>query len=78
MMRKNGGRNKFILDLELLNTHNSKGCMACGQKFSLGETVVLACGPWDEGPQLIHENEAVFDKKSLTYVERGCYVSGKF
>ena len=71
-------KNKFIMDLELLNTYNEKGCPACGKKFSLGETVVVACGPWENGAQVIHENEAVFDRSSQSYVERGCFKEGKF
>jgi len=78
MANKKKGPNKFILDLEMLNTYNSEGCLACGQKFSLGETVVAACGPWGDGRKMIHENEAVYDKKSEAYVERGCYKNGKF
>ena len=29
-----------IIDLEKLNTLNSEGCISCGRKFTLGETVV--------------------------------------
>ena len=68
---------KFIMDLEMLNTGNEKGCIACGKKFSLGDTVVLACGAWEGGAKIIHENEAVFDKKTGDYVERNCYTAGR-
>ena len=44
---------KTIMDLEKLNTYNAEGCGACGRKFTLGETVVLACGFW-EGVKYIH------------------------
>ena len=68
---------KFIMDLEMLNTGNEKGCIACGKKFSLGDTVVLACGAWEGGVKIIHENEAIFDKKTGGYVERKCYAAGR-
>ena len=63
----------FIMDLELLNRHNSEGCPACGHKFTLGDPVVVACGAWEGGPKIIHENEAVFDPATGEYVERRCY-----
>ncbi len=66
---------KTIIDLEKLNTLNSEGCAACHQKFTLGEPVVLACGAWEGGPKWIHENEAVFDRRTSSYVERRCYDS---
>ncbi len=68
---------KFIIDLEKINTLNAEGCPACGNKFVLGETVVYACGAWEGGPKLIHENEAVFDKRTLSYFERRCYEARK-
>jgi hypothetical protein len=70
-------RNTFIIDLEKLNSLNAEGCAACGRKFTLGETVVKACGAWDGPPKLIHENEAVWDNSSATYIERRCYDSRK-
>jgi hypothetical protein len=42
-------RNKFIVDLNILNSHNATGCGACGGKFNLGETVVMAYGGWQGG-----------------------------
>jgi hypothetical protein len=51
--------------------------VACGRKFALGEPVVLACGAWEGEPKYIHENEAVFDKATATYIERRCYESRK-
>lgn len=67
---------KYIVDLALLNTHNEKGCEACNRKFNLGEMVVLACGGWPgDCARLIHENEAVFDRKTSTYYERTYYHS---
>ncbi len=69
--------NTFIIDLEKLNSLNAEGCAACGRKFTLGETVVKACGAWDGPPKLIHENEAVWDNSSATYIERRCHDSRK-
>lgn len=71
----NTGEQKILLDLERVNTLNSEGCLACGNKFALGETAVLACGSW-EGLRYIHENEAVFDKKTNCYHERKSYQRG--
>ena len=68
---------KIIMDLEALNTTNAQGCPACGRKFSLGDTAVLACGAWGSVPRYIHENEAVQDKQSSQYFERGYYKSVK-
>jgi uncharacterized protein YdeI (YjbR/CyaY-like superfamily) len=69
---------KYIVDLEILNTHNAKGCESCNRKFNLGDTVVLACGGWADGcAKLIHEKEAVFNKKSNSYFERVYYHSLK-
>ena len=67
----------FIIDLEKLNTLNAEGCAACGRKFTLGETVVKACGAWDGPPKFIHENEAVWDKSTSGFIERRCYESSK-
>lgn len=67
---------KYIVDLNILNTHNEKGCESCNRKFNLGDTVVLACGGWADGcAKLIHEKEAVFDTKTHTYYERTYYRS---
>jgi hypothetical protein len=60
---------KIIVDLEMLNTLNPEGCPACGKNFELGEPVVLACGKW-EGKRYIHEDEALFDKKTSSYFEK--------
>ncbi|MBR9980725.1 MAG: hypothetical protein KFF50_06835 [Desulfatitalea sp.] len=68
-------RQKFIIDLEKLNTLNAEGCPACGQKFALGEPVVVACGAWEGGTKVIHENEAVFDRHTQSYVERKCHAA---
>jgi len=70
-------KHTFMFDLEKLNTHNAEGCPVCGHKFTLGETVVLACGAWEGGPKLIHENEAVWDSRSGSFFERACYSSRK-
>ena len=60
---------KFIIDLEKLNTLNPDGCPACGKNFELGEPVVLAFGKW-EGKRYIHDDEAVFDKRTRSYYEK--------
>ncbi len=66
---------KIIIDLEKISGSLSAGCAACGRKFSLGETAVLACGSWEGGPRYIHENEAVFERKTSRYLEQRCYDS---
>ena len=68
-------RLKVIMDLEKLNATNEEGCSVCGKKFTLGETAVLACGPWEGGAKLIHENEAVFDIRTSQYFQKSCYKS---
>ncbi len=70
-------KSKIVLDLEKVNSLNAEGCPACGRKFSLGDTAVLACGAWEGRSKFIHENEAVFDKRTSSYVERRCYEAGK-
>jgi hypothetical protein len=70
-------RNTFLIDLEKLNALNEEGCAACGQKFTLGETAVLARGSWEGAPRVIHENEAVWDPKTAAFVERKCYETRK-
>lgn len=78
MAQKFSSDKTFIVDLNLLNTYNDKGCEACNRKFNLGETVVLAVGSWQDGyAKLIHEKEAVFDKKTRTYYEKMFYHSRK-
>ena len=61
---------KIIIDLEKLNSLNPNGCPACGKIFELGEPVVLASGKW-EGKRYIHEDEAIFDKNTSSYYEKG-------
>ena len=68
---------KIMLDLGKVNELNEEGCGACGRKFTLGETVVLACGAWEGPPKYIHENEAVYDTRTSTYMERRCYEAGR-
>lgn len=60
------------MGLEQLNALNARGCPACGRKFTLGDPVVVACGAWDGGLKVIHENEAVYDASSGGYIERRC------
>lgn len=68
---------KIMLDLGKVNELNAEGCAACGRKFTLGETVVLACGAWEGPPKYIHENEAVYDTRTSTYMERRCYEASR-
>ncbi len=63
----------FIMGLEHLNKFNGEGCPACGNKFNLGDPVVVACGAWEGGAKIIHEREAVYDPSREQYVERRCY-----
>ena len=70
-------KHTFLIDLEKLNTLNEEGCPACGRKFTLGEPVVMACGLWDGGPRVIHENEAVWEPQTASFVERRCFESRK-
>jgi hypothetical protein len=77
MKDSNRKPHKVIVDLELLNRLNAEGCPACGRKFTLGETVVAACGAWEGGPKMIHENEAVWDSQSSYFIERRCYAAGR-
>ena len=67
----------YIVDLEKLNTLNAEGCASCGRKFTLGEMVVKACGAWEGPPKFVHENEAVWDAGSASFMERRCYESRK-
>lgn len=68
---------RIIMDLEALNLTNAEGCPACGRKFNLGDSAVLACGAWGKVSRYIHENEAVKDAKTSQYFERGYYMSLK-
>ena len=66
----------YIVDLEILNTFNARGCASCHAKFCLGETVVMAVGDWEgDNAQLIHETHAVFDKETSTYYDKSYYLS---
>jgi hypothetical protein len=75
MNEMNACKPKIIMDLEALNATNGQGCLACGRKFNLGDTAVLACGAWGDGPRYIHENEAVQDTRTSRYFERRYYAS---
>jgi hypothetical protein len=77
MPEKTKAKSTFIIDLQKLNELNARGCAACGRKFTLGETVVVACGAWEGGARIIHENEAVWDRRSGGFVERRCYAARK-
>jgi hypothetical protein len=75
-MQQKPNKGPFLVDLDILNTHNEKGCEACNRKFSLGDTVVMACGSWpDDCMKLIHEHEAVFDENTQAWYERTYYQS---
>lgn len=69
------GHLKTIIDREKLMI--LKRCHACGHLFNLGDPVVLACGAWEGPPQLIHEEEAVYDAQADIYVERRHYAARK-
>ena len=71
MQLRKEGPFKTIVNREILM--NLKTCAACNRPFNLGDPVVVACGAWDGPAQLIHENEAVFDRESKSYIERKCY-----
>ncbi|NNF97863.1 MAG: hypothetical protein HKM93_00650 [Desulfobacteraceae bacterium] len=64
---------KTIIDREKLML--LKTCAACKRPFNLGDPVVLACGTWEGPPRLIHENEAVFDTETSSYIDRKCYTA---
>lgn len=65
-----GAPMKSIIDRDMLM--RLKTCAVCGRPFTLGEPVVLACGPW-EGPMAwIHEAEAVADPQTGMYNARVC------
>ena len=76
-MSKNQKRSTVIIDLATLNEVNAEGCPACNRKFVLGETAVVACGNWQGGPKLVHENEAIYDTDTAMFVERQCYLAGR-
>ena len=64
---------KTIIDREKLM--RLKTCSACNKPFSLGDPVVMACGAWVGPPRLIHENEAVWDKATGSFMERKCHAA---
>ncbi len=66
-------KHTLIIDLEKLNTLNAEGCPACSRKFTLGEIAVLASGPWEGAPRVVHESDAVRDSKTNTFLERKYY-----
>jgi len=70
-------KHSLLIDLEKLNTLNAEGCPACGEKFTLGEIAVYACGFWEGAPRIIHENDAVWDPKTASFIERKCYEARK-
>jgi hypothetical protein len=74
MNRNNNQPQKILLDLQKLNELNSIGYAG---KFCLGDTVVIACGGGNEGPQYMLERDAVFDKNTNTYWQRDCYAAKK-
>lgn len=71
----NRGPGKTIIDREMLM--ELKTCPACGRSFNLGDPVVLACGAWEGPPRLIHEHEAVFDRKNSIFIERRCFEASR-
>ena len=75
MELSNRSKMKTIIDREMLM--QLKTCAACHRPFNLGEPVVMACGAWEGPARLIHENEAVFDNASSSYVERKCHAANR-
>lgn len=73
MRNSHGNTMKTIIDREKLM--KLKTCAACQRPFNLGDSVVMACGAWEGPARLIHENEAVFDRKSNSFIERKCYAA---
>ncbi|KPK21009.1 MAG: hypothetical protein AMK69_22755 [Nitrospira bacterium SG8_3] len=69
-------KHRILIDLERLNRLNAEGCLACGQKFNLGDEVVLARGKW-QGFKYIHEHEAILDRRTDTHHERRHYAAMK-
>jgi len=67
------GPMKTIIDREKLM--QLKTCSACNRPFNLGDPVVLACGAWEGSARLIHEDEAVFDAATGSYIERKCHAA---
>jgi hypothetical protein len=65
------GPMKTIIDREKLM--RLKTCPACNRPFNLGDPVVMACGAWEGSSRLIHENEAVYDPQTMSYVEKKCF-----
>lgn len=59
-----------IVDREMLM--RLRICPACNRKFNLGEPVVRACGVGLDPAQWVHEDDAVFDPDTGTYVVRSC------
>ena len=70
MNTKSNRPQKIILDLQKLNELNSQGYAG---KFSLGETVVLACAGCNESPRYINERDAIYDKTTNSYWDRNFY-----
>lgn len=74
MKKKYNSGTTYIVNLEMLNTHNARGCESCHRKFCLGETVVVAYGDWPYSEtSLIHESDAVFDPKTKSFYDREFY-----
>jgi hypothetical protein len=67
-------KHRIMIDLERLNSLNAEGCLACGQKFNLGDQAVLARGNW-QGFKFIHEHEAVWDGRTQAHYERRHYAA---
>ncbi len=62
---------KTIIDREKLM--RLKTCAACNRPFNLGDPVVVACGAWEGPARLIHENEAIYDASTQSYIEKKCF-----
>jgi|GEM_PF-356869 len=75
MIHSNNCEREVIMNLEMFNRTDSQSCPACGKKFSLGESVVLAAGDWRDDLRLIHEKETICDIGSGRHVVRDHFVS---
>jgi len=73
MQMSDRGHLKTIIDREKLML--LKTCPACHRPFNLGDPVVMACGAWEGPAQLIHENEAVYNVETNSYMERKCHAA---
>lgn len=75
MIHSNNCEREVIMDLEMFNRTNPQFCPACGKKFSLGESVVLAAGDRGDDLRFIHAKETMCGIGSGRHVVRDDFVS---